>query len=39
MDGYLIPLAFHNGLPYLKCRPPTDSEVAFLAYDVVNSYV
>jgi hypothetical protein len=24
MDGYQISLAFHNGLPYFKYRPPTN---------------
>jgi hypothetical protein len=32
MDGYQIPLAFHNGLPHLKCCPPTNAEVASLTH-------
>jgi hypothetical protein len=27
MDGYQIPLAFRNGLPYLPCRAPTAKAV------------
>jgi hypothetical protein len=37
--AYQIPLAFHNGLPYLKCRPPSNAEVASLPYIVMTSDV
>ena len=39
MDGYQIPLAFHNGLPYLQCRPPTEDEVSFLPHLIMTSDV
>ena len=25
-DGYIVPLSIHQGLPYLRLRPPTDAE-------------
>ena len=27
-DGFVMPLHVHNGLPYLKMRPPTDRELS-----------
>lgn len=37
MDNYQIPLAFQNGLPYLKCRVPTPHEVASLPHLIMTS--
>jgi hypothetical protein len=37
MDGYQNPLAFHNGLLYLKCRPPTSEEVDYLPHVIMTS--
>ena len=37
LDSYQIPLAFHNGLPYLKCRIPTQNEVASLPHLIMTS--
>ena len=37
LDGYLIPLDIINGLPYLKIRPYTDSELKKLPMVVVTS--
>jgi hypothetical protein len=37
MDGSQIPIAFHNGLPYLKCRPPTNEEVTSLPHIIMTS--
>ena len=37
MDGYQIPLDFHNGLPYLPCRPPTPEEVQTLPHIIMTS--
>ena len=39
MDGYQIPLAFRNGLAYLKCRPPTDDEVDSLPHLIMTADV
>jgi hypothetical protein len=39
MDGYQIPLDFHNGLPYLPCRPPTENEVNSLPHVIMTSDV
>ena len=27
-EGFVLPLHFHNGLPHLKLRPPTDRELS-----------
>jgi hypothetical protein len=40
MDGYQLPLELKYGLPYLRCRKPTDEELSvlphiILTYDVV----
>jgi hypothetical protein len=37
MDGYQIPLDFHNGLPYLKCRIPTEDELNTLPHIIMTS--
>jgi hypothetical protein len=37
MDSYQIPLAFHNVLPYLKCRPPANEEVTSLPHVIMTS--
>jgi hypothetical protein len=37
MDGYQIPVAFRNGLPYLPCRAPTATEVASLPHVIMTS--
>ena len=37
MDGYQIPLDFHNGLPYLQCRSPTQSDLDTLPYVIMTS--
>jgi hypothetical protein len=37
MDGYQIPLYFHNGLPYLQCRPPTADKDATLPHIIMTS--
>jgi hypothetical protein len=39
MDGYQIPLAFCNGLPYLPCWSPTATEVASLPHLIITSDV
>ena len=39
MDGYQIPLDFHNGLPYLLCRAPTENEVNTLPHVIMTSDV
>ena len=39
MDGYQIPLDFHNGLAYLQCRPPTESELSSLPHIIMTSDV
>ena len=39
MDGYQIPLDFHNGLPYLKCRKPTQAEVDDLPHIIMTADV
>ena len=35
VDGYLIPLCIHNGLPHLSMRPPTDKEFNSLSHVVM----
>jgi hypothetical protein len=37
MDGYQTPLAFDNGLPYLKCCTPTNEEVTSLPHVIMTS--
>jgi hypothetical protein len=37
MDVYQILLAFHNGIPYLKCFPPTNEEVTSLPHVIMTS--
>ena len=39
MDGYQIPLDFHNGLPYLQCRPPTPDDLDTLPHVIMTSDV
>ena len=37
LDGYILPLQFHGGLPYLEMRPPTDHELDSLPHVVLTS--
>jgi hypothetical protein len=39
MDGYQIPLNFHNGLPYLQCRPSTANELETLPHLIMTSNI
>jgi Reverse transcriptase (RNA-dependent DNA polymerase) len=39
MDGYQIPLDIVSGLPYLRCRKPTDDELATLPHIIMTSDV
>jgi Reverse transcriptase (RNA-dependent DNA polymerase) len=39
MDGYQIPLDFKNGLPYLRCRKPTEDELGLLPHIIMTSDV
>jgi hypothetical protein len=39
MDGYQLPLDFKNGLPYFRCRTPTDVELDSLPHIVMTSDV
>ena len=39
IDGYQLPLDFKNGLPYLRCRKPTENELASLPHIVMTSDV
>ena len=39
MDGYQIPLDIISGLPYLRCRKPTDDELATLPHIIMTSDV
>jgi hypothetical protein len=39
MDGYQIPLQFKNGLAYLPCRKPSESELGVLPHVVMTSDV
>ena len=36
-DGYVIPLSFQNGLPYLDMHPPSDEELAQLPHVVLTA--
>jgi len=38
-DGYVIPLQFRNGLPYMDMHPPTDQELADLPHVVLTADV
>jgi hypothetical protein len=37
IDGYQIPLVFKNGLPYLRCRKPTETELGLLPHIIMTS--
>jgi hypothetical protein len=37
IDGYQIPLDFKNGLPYLRCRKTTETELALLPHIIMTS--
>jgi hypothetical protein len=37
IDGYQIPLDFKNGLPYLQCRKPTETELGLLPHIIMTS--
>jgi hypothetical protein len=37
IDGYQIPLDFKNGLPYLRCRKPTETELGLLPHIIMTS--
>ena len=37
VDGYQLPLKFHNGLPYLPCRKPTEDELESLPHIIMTS--
>ena len=39
MDGYQIPLDIISGLPYLRCRKPTEDELATLPHIIMTSDV
>jgi hypothetical protein len=39
IDGYQLPLDFKNGLPYLRCRKPTDAELSSLPHIIMTSDV
>ena len=39
MDGYQIPLDINNGLPYLRCRKPTEGELGSLPHIIMTSDV
>jgi hypothetical protein len=39
IDGYQLPLDFKNGLPYLRCRKPTDEELSSLPHIIMTSDV
>jgi hypothetical protein len=39
IDGYQLPLAFKNGLPYLRCHKPTDGELESLPHIIMTSDV
>jgi len=39
IDGYQLPLEFQNGLPYLRCRKPTASELESLPHIIMTSDV
>jgi hypothetical protein len=37
IDGYQIPLDFKNGLPYLRCRKPTEEDLGLLPHIIMTS--
>jgi hypothetical protein len=37
LEGHIIPLTFHSGLPYLDMRPPTDAEFESLPHVVLTA--
>jgi hypothetical protein len=39
IDGYQIPLDFKNGLPYLRCRKPTETELGLLPHIIMTSAI
>jgi hypothetical protein len=39
VNGYQIPLDFRNGLPYLRCRKPTEAELGLLPHIIMTSDV
>jgi hypothetical protein len=39
MEGYQFPLDLQNGLPYLRCRMPTENELASLPHIVMTSHL
>jgi hypothetical protein len=39
IDGYQLPLDFKNGLPYLRCRKPTDDKLSSLPHIIMTSDV
>jgi hypothetical protein len=39
MDGYQLPLDFKNGMQHLRCRTPTEEELASLPHIVMISNV
>jgi hypothetical protein len=39
IDGYELPLDFKNGLPYLSCRKPTETEISSLPHIIMTSDV
>jgi hypothetical protein len=39
VDGYQLPLDFKNGLPYLRCRKPTEAELDLLPLIIMTSDV
>jgi hypothetical protein len=39
VDGYKLPLDFKNGLPYLRCRKPTEAELGLLPHIIMTSDV
>jgi hypothetical protein len=39
VDGYQLPLDFKNGLPYLRCRKPTEAELSLLPHIITTSDV
>jgi replicative superfamily II helicase len=39
VDGYQFPLDFKNGIPYLRCRKPTEAELSYLPHIIMTSDV
>jgi hypothetical protein len=39
IDGYQLPLDFKNGLPYLHCRKPAETEISSLPHIIMTSDV